>query len=314
MEQQKKLVIYDHDDTLLTCDIKSVLVSCLSTVYKLEVTGPPKNPIECWAITNHIKNYDGIILVWNNLKPTCSWVIDLCKRYNKEYAIVERNLLPTQQKDSFMLFSGGICFDSTNLDPKYFSAENYQENMSKIYNHYSKNNLRKLKSKKKIVFIGQLVWDSTMTHFYSANDPDNIYDEIIDDYIKDNKINTDEYQIIFCPHPIIELRLKDKIKEYPVCCNLPKKYEISTKETIKECLDAEKVVSVSSSIIYEIMGLGIDVEILGKGKGVFPALREWDDLNHCLSTIMDFQFNVKDNPEKIKNIINRAVLLNKGNK
>ena len=54
------------------------------------------------------------------------------------------------------------------------------------------------------------------------------------------------------------------------------------KETIKECLDAEKVVSVSSSIIYEIMGLGVDVEILGKGKGVFPALREWDDLNHCL--------------------------------
>ena len=35
--------------------------------------------------------------------------------------------------------------------------------------------------------------------------------------------------------------------------------------------------------------------------------------NHCLSTIMDFQFNVKDDPEKIKSIINRAVLLNKGN-
>ena len=152
-----------------------------------------------------------------------------------------------------------------------------------------------------------------MTHFYNANDPDNIYDEIIDNYIKDNKINTDEYQIVFCPHPVIELRLKDQMKEYPAYCNLPKKYEISTKKTIKECLDAEKVVSVSSSIIYEIMGLGVDVEILGKGKGVFPALREWDDLNHCLSTIMDFQFNVKDNPEKIKNIINRAVLLNKGN-
>ena len=112
MEQQKKLVIYDHDDSLLNCDIKSVLVSCLSTVYTLEIAVPPKNVLEGWVVTNHIKNYDGIILVWNNLKPTCSWIIDLCKRYNKEYAIVERNLLPTQQKDIFMLFSGCLLYTS----------------------------------------------------------------------------------------------------------------------------------------------------------------------------------------------------------
>lgn len=305
--EKEKLAIYDDDNTLLSCPIKSRLVNCLKNLYDLSLAEKPKNAIESWIVAEYLKNFQGKILIWNNLKTSCAWFIDLCKRCDCDYAIIERNLMPSQLDDYFMLFAGGISFDSVNLYPKFFQKETYQHNIDSITKYYQDKNLIKKSSKKKIVFVGQLVWDSTMTHFYKLDS----YDNLITNYIIDNNIDTEQYEIVFCQHPILNLRLKDKLDQYPVNCNLVTKYKTSTQETVVECLDAEKVVTISSTIIYQLMALGIDVEILGQGSRKFPALRNWDKLDQCFSTIMDFQFSINDKPERIKNIINRTISITK---
>lgn len=307
--EKEKLVLLDDDDTLHNCPVKTKLVNCLKDVYELIITGPSKNSVENWLLVNHFKKHNGPILIWNNLKPSCVWLEDFCKRFDKRYAFIERNLMPTQRDDIFMLFAGGISFDSINIDPSFFQKDTYEINLHKIKQHYESKNLIRMKPKKKIVFIGQMVWDSTVTYFYNLDS----YDALIDKYIKDNNIDLNIYEIIFCKHPILDLRLKDKLDQYPYNCNLTQKYKISNVETIQECLDAEKVVSISSSIIYELMGLGIPVDILGTGQKTFPALRNWKSFDECLSTIMDFQFHIEDDHDHIKNVINRAIQINMEN-
>ena len=268
--------------------INDVLLKTYSKVHMIEFN---KDALSCYSVSEHIKQNDELIVIWNSLKPFCTWAVDLCQRFNKDYVLVERGLVPSQGVDNFCFFAGGLCFDNLNIDPKYFDPNTYENNKEIINSHYKEKNLQRIEPKDKIVFIGQVTFDSTVTHFHSVTDQI----QIIDNYISDNQIDTDKTKIVYCPHP----RMRKEFKE----C----KYPVSNQETINECLDAKLVVAISSTTIYEIAGLGIPIDILGKGKYPFPTQRNWNNITECLSTALDFHFNTNTDSSKIKSIIDQTV-------
>lgn len=290
-------ILYLDSDNAQNVDYyKKQLKDILSMLGRVDTINLSTDPIQCCGISHKIKNYDGVVIIWNNLKPLSLWAIDLCRRFDKKYTVVERGVVPTQLDNNYAFYSGGIGFECTNIDPKYFDPNTYASNLLTISSHYTNNNLAKTETKNKIVFVGQLLFDSTMTHFFNIES----YPDLIEKYLSQSNIDHKDTEIVFCPHP------RDDKNQYQ---NF--KYRLSDKKTITECLDAKLVVAVSSTIIYELYGLDIKTDIIGFGYKRFPTQRNWKHKFHCLSTALDFHFDTTTAKDVLETKLNRSVSINK---
>lgn len=289
-------ILYLDSDNAQNIDgYKIQLKNILSKLGDIHTLKLDTDPLLCEQISNRIKNYEGAIIVWNNLKPLSLWAIDLCKRFNKNYAVVERGVVPTQLENNYAFYAGGIGFECANIDPQYFNPNTYPSNMEKIKDYYSSNHLYKSPAKDKIVFVGQLLFDSTMTHFSNTKS----YVDLIKTYVEQHKIDSSNTDIVFCPHPRDD---KNRYKDF--------EYRLSDQKTILECLDAKLVVCVSSTIIYELYGLEIKTDIIGFGYNQFPTKRHWQNHLHCLSTALDFHFDTTTTPEILLTKLNLCININ----
>ena len=113
---------------------------------------------------------------------------------------------------------------------------------------------------------------------------------MVDAFVADN--NIDINNVVICPHP------RNR--------NIKSKYKISNKPTIKECQDAKLAVGISSTTMYEILGIGCPVKVLGGNKRlVHPINREWNDKKLIIPCILQNQFDIKDNVDIIKHKIEK---------
>jgi len=285
-----QIILVDSDNSMLSDPIKKRATDVLARSFDSAIiTNVNANPHNCVKFANVIKNTNSIVVIWNNLKPFSTYAIDLCNRFDSDYVIIERGIVPSQGNDNYAFYSNGICFDNTNISPENFDPNTYDKNLETIKNHYASQNLHRKEPVEKIVFVGQLLFDSTITHYTRIDS----YEDFIDSYIKEKSIDTNKTEIVYCPHP----RMPTK----------ESKYKISNKKTVEECLDAKYVVAVSSTIIYELVGLNIPVDIVGKGPYKFPTERGWDEILKCHSTALDFHFNSKTEPEQIKTKIEKTI-------
>lgn len=285
-----QIILVDSDNSMLSDPIKKRATDVLVRSFDSAIiTNVNANPHNCVKFTNVIKNTNSIVIIWNNLKPFSAYAIDLCNRFNVDYVILERGLVPSQGDDNYSFYSNGICFDNINISPENFDSNTYDKNLQRIKDYYTSQNLERKQPIDKIVFVGQLLFDSTITHYTRIDS----YDTFIDSYIAEKSIDTNKTEIVYCPHP----RMSD----------VKSKHKVSKKKTIEECLDAKYVVAVSSTLIYELVGLGIPVDITGNGPYQFPTERGWDEILKCHSTALDFHFNSQTRPEQIKAIIEKTI-------
>lgn len=294
---KNQLVLVDSDNSMLSDPIKKRATDVLVRSFQSYIiTNVNTNPHHCVKFANVIKNTNSIVVIWNNLKPFSTYTIDLCNRFDTDYVILERGIVPSQGDDNYAFYSSGICFDNINISPENFDPNTYEKNLETIQNYYRSQNLQKKEPIEKIVFVGQLLFDSTITHYAKIDS----YDVFIDSYIKEKSIDVSKTEIVYCPHPRMSC--------------VKSKYRISNKKTVEECLDAKYVVAVSSTIIYELVGLNIAVDIIGEGPYKFPTERGWDEILKCHSTALDFHFNSQTTPEQIKAIIEKTIRISKRSK
>lgn len=294
---KNQLVLVDSDNCMLSDPIKKRATDVLVRSFQSYIiTNVNTNPHYCVKFANVIKNTNSIVVIWNNLKPFSTYSIDLCNRFDTDYVILERGIVPSQGDDNYAFYSSGICFDNINISPENFDPNTYEKNLETIQNYYRSQNLQRKEPIEKIVFVGQLLFDSTITHYARIDS----YDVFIDSYIKEKSIDVSKTEIVYCPHPRMS--------------GVKSKYRISNKKTVEECLDAKYVVAVSSTIIYELVGLNIAVDIIGKGSYKFPTERGWDEILKCHSTALDFHFNSQTTPEQIKAIIEKTIRISKRSK
>lgn len=281
----ENVIFFDNDNQHKSDPTKSLCTQALSSAFdSVLLMGSPSNAYDCKKSADYIKGAD-LVIVWNNLKPSCLWVMDLCKRFNTPYVVVERGIVPCQGKDNFSFFAGGICFDNTNLTPS-MTTENYDQNVEIIQDHYRSHNLiRPSTIQDKIVVVGQLDFDSTMTHYTDIPSWQHLINATAERFPNDH--------IVFCPHP------RDNFTS--VDC------AVSNKPTVQECLDARAAILVSSTIAYELAGLNIPLGILGQGAYPFPLLRGWTKPLECQATALDYHFTSKSTPECIHKIVERLL-------
>ena len=257
--------------------IKKELINTLVQTYgEVSVAQATHDPLYNASLATHIKNAENIF-IWNGSELGCFWVIDICKAFNKRYCIFERGLFP-QAENNLIVDKTGICCRSTSLQEKY--CDKSQLDFESIDKHYKELGLKRLEPKEKYVFVFQLEFDSTIYHYsnYASNE------DMVDDYVNKNNINPDS--VVICPHP------RNK--------NIKSKYKISTERTIVECQDAKKAIGISSTTLYEIMGLGCPVDVLGGAKNlVHPINREWSDKKYIIPTILQNQFYLTDDKKSI---------------
>ena len=280
MRKIEKIIFVDHDGQHKTDPTKSLCTKALAGAFDQAVLmGAPRDAYDTKKSVDLISNAD-LIILWNNLKPTSTWVHDLCCRFNIPSVVVERGIVPSQGKDNFSFFQGGICFDNTNLYPSQTTL-NYDKNVKILKQHYADNKLVRLDPIDKIVVVGQLDFDSTMTHFSTSTSWNQL--------IKSTQHQFPNNEVVFCPHP------RDNFTE--VDCR------VSSVSTIHECLDAKLAVMVSSTISYELAGLGVPLAITGVGTKTFPLLRGWTKPLECQATALDFHFNSNTSRQDIRNKI-----------
>jgi hypothetical protein len=292
-----QIILVDSDNSMLSDPIKKRATDVLVRSFDSAIiTNVNANPNNCVKFANVIKNTNSIVVIWNNLKPFSIYAIDLCSRFDSDYVIIERGIVPSQGDDNYAFYANGICFDNTNISPENFDPNTYDKNVETIKNYYHSRNLHRKEPVEKIVFVGQLLFDSTITHYTRIDS----YDTFIDSYIKEKSIDTNKTEIVYCPHPRMS--------------GVKSKYKISKKKTIEECLDAKYAVAISSTLIYELVGLNIPVKITGKGPYKFPTERGWNEILKCHSTALDFHFNSQTEPEQIKTIIEKTINITRATK
>lgn len=281
------IIFIDDENSQAKCRHRRNVLTALQKVANVVVPSATfKNRARQLAnINSCIKNKDNIVVIWNSLRPISVWAIDLCKRYGRGYCVVERGLIPNQGVDNYCLFSGGMCFDCLNIDPKYFNTSTYAENVKKINRYYYANDYKRAEPTDKVVIIGQIPTDTTMTHF-ALNFKN--FETLIE------QTKQKEKNVIFCPHPQLAKAYRKNFRTKNFPC------DISYVKTIEECLDAKYVISYASSIIYELRWLEIPVKIIGLGNNRFPTERNWINIKHCHSTALDFHFNSKTTQEDMK--------------
>ncbi|MGA0317739.1 MAG: hypothetical protein ACO3LB_08650 [Flavobacteriaceae bacterium] len=263
--------------------IKKELINTLVQTYgEVSLAQATHDPLYNAYLATNIKNAENIF-IWNGSELGCFWVIDICKAFDKRYCIFERGLFP-QAENNLIVDKTGICCRSTSLQEKY--CDKTQLDFESISKHYKNLGLKRLEPKEKYVFVFQLEFDSTVYHYsnYQSNEV------MVDEYVGKNNINPDS--VVICPHP------RNK--------NIESKYKISTEKTIVECQDAKKAIGISSTTLYEIMGLGCPVDVLGGNKDLaHPINREWSDKKYIIPTILQNQFYLTSNKKSIRSKIEK---------
>lgn len=242
------------------------------------------NAFNVHRISKEIKSSD-MVVIWNGSEFGCFWVKEICKTFNIPYCVTERGLFP-QGKSNFMVDREGICCRSESIQEKYLDKSNLNELKNIIYHHYAKNNLEYKNPEEKYVFVLQLEFDSTVYHYsnFSSNE------DMIDKFVHSNQI--DSSKVIVCPHP------RNK--------NINSKYKISTNKTIEECQSAKLAIGISSTTMYEILGMGCPVKILGgNNKLIHPINRQWSDKNLIIPTILQNQIESTDDADTIRHKIEK---------
>jgi len=266
--------------------IISNLIKTLKNAYKedLILASCSNNALGNHLLAQKIKE-SNTVFIWNGSEVGCFWVIEICETFNIPYCVFERGLFP-QKKSNYMVDRKGICCRSESLKEKYLEKNNKEESLKIVKKHYKDIGVERIDPSSKVVFVLQLEFDSTVYHysFYKNNE------EMVDDFIKKQSINPKD--VVICPHP------RNK--------NITSKYKISDQSTIKECQDASLAVGISSTTMYEIMGIGCPVFVLGGNPNlIHPINRSWSDHNLIISSILQNQFEASDDLSSIKEKINK---------
>ena len=286
MSSKKYKLISIFDSSNQRDSLKNLAIDKILKVFQPEdmlYLGGTVNANIAYDISKHIKKSD-FVVIWNGSEVGCFWVREICNMFDIPYCIIERGLFP-QGKNNFIIDKEGICCRSESIKESCFDQNQLKENLETINAHYSERGLRRRTAINKTVFVFQLRFDSTVYHYSDFDSNENM----VDHYVSKN--NIDPSSVVICPHP------RER--------NITSKYKISTNPTIKECEDAKLAVGISSTTMYEILGLGCPVDVLG-GNSSFthPINREWSDKQFIIPTILQNQFYTTDpNEEVYKKII-----------
>lgn len=268
-------------------DIKNLAINKILRVFQPEdmlYLGGTIDALNAYDISKHIKKSD-FVVIWNGSEVGCFWAKEICLMFKIPYCIIERGLFP-QDRNNFVIDREGICCRSESIKESYFDQNQLKENLETVNAYYSKRNLKRQTAINKTVFVFQLGFDSTVYHYSDFNSNENM----VDDYVSKN--NIDPSSVIICPHP------RER--------NITSKYKISKNPTIKECEDAKLAVGISSTTMYEILGLGCPVDVLGGNpSSIHPINREWSDKQFIIPTILQNQFYATDPDEEVREKINK---------
>lgn len=268
-------------------DIKNLAINKILRVFQPEdmlYLGGTVDALNAYDISNHIKKSD-FVVIWNGSEFGCFWVKEICSMFKIPYCIIERGLFP-QDKNNFTIDREGICCRSESIRESYLDHSQLKENLETVNTHYSERNLRRQPATNKTVFVFQLRFDSTVYHYSDFDSNEGMADHYV------SKNNIDPSSVFICPHP------REK--------NITSKYKISKNPTIKECEDAKLAVGISSTTMYEILGLGCPVDVLGGNPSfIHPINREWSNKQFIIPTILQNQFRTTDPNEEVRYKINK---------
>ena len=265
--------------------IKAGIINRLASIYGDMVCGSTiTNAHEVVKLANIIKECDRVF-IWNGTEIGCFWVIEICKVFKIPFCIIERGLFP-QEQDNYMVDMEGICCRSKTLVPDNFNLKTLEINIKTVSNHYQNSGLAYVGGSQKIVFVMQLDWDSTVYHYskFRTNE------EFIDSVVATNNLNHDD--VVVCPHP----RVPD----------VTTKYRVSTNPTVEEAQTASQVIGLTSTVLFETLGMGCPTTVFGGHKSmvdglVHPINRGWKDVRHLFSTILDNQISLShDSDDSIR--------------
>ena len=237
------------------------------------------NAFSVYNCSKEIKSSD-LVVIWNGSEMGCFWAKEVCRSFNIPFCVIERGLFP-QGESNFVVDKEGICCRSESIQEKYLDKSNLNELKKRVSDYFLKHNLEYKKPEDKYVFVLQLEFDSTVYHYsnFSSNE------EMVDKFVKSNKINPSK--VVICPHP------RNK--------NIESKYRVSKKRTIEECQNAKLAIGISSTTMYEILGMGCPVKVLGDNdKLIHPINRQWSNKNLIIPTILQNQLESSDDGNTIK--------------
>lgn len=256
--------------------IKSKLIHCIKNIYPgctIKLLSANSDAMIAFATSEIIKKSD-LVIIWNGMEVGCFWVSEICKTFNIPYCIIERGLFP-QSPTNFIVDRSGICCRSESINEKYLDKSKLPELNAKILSFYNERNLKYKIGGDKYLFIFQLEFDSTVYHFsnYKSNE------DMVDKFVSKHKICPS--LVLVCPHP-----------RNP---NVKSKYKISKNKTIVECQTAKLVIGISSTTMYEALGMGCPIKILGGNKNlIHPINRTWSNENLIIPTILQNQFDISE--------------------
>lgn len=266
--------------------VASRLIQTLKNIYSDEIYLSFCNNFapNVYLLSEKIKQAESVF-IWNGSEAGCFWVIEICESFNIPYCVFERGLFP-QSDSNFMVDMKGISCRSESIRERYLNKSELPNNFRTIAKHYSDREITRKPPKEKYVFVFQLEFDSTVYHYSSYNSNE----EMVDQFIASNDI--DPSTVVVCPHP------RNK--------GITSKYKISNRNTIKECEDACVAIGISSTVMYEILGMGCPVKVLGGNvKMVHPINREWSSKELIIPCILQNQFDSSDPEEQIFEKIQR---------
>jgi len=287
LSSKKYKLISLFDSSNRQDEIKTLAVNKIFRAFRPEdmlYLGGTVNALSAYDISKRIKGSD-FVVIWNGSEVGCFWVKEICTMFKIPYCIIERGLFP-QDKNNFVIDREGICCRSESIKESYFDQNQLKKSLETISSHYSLRNIKRQTAINKTVFVFQLSFDSTVYHYSDFSSNENM----VDNYVSQN--NIDPSSVVVCPHP------RER--------NINSKYKISKNRTIKECEDAKLAVGISSTTMYEILGLGCPVDILGGNSSfIHPINREWSDKRFIIPTILQNQFYTTDPDEEVYRKINQ---------
>lgn len=281
-----KITLFDSSGSFQD-NFRSQLTNYLSKAYPgadIVVLKCDNNAFGVYNCSKEIKSSD-LVVIWNGSEIGCFWAKEVCKTFNIPFCIIERGLFP-QGNSNFIVDREGICCRSESIQEKYLNKSNVNELKKTVLEYFSKSNLKYTGTEDKYIFVFQLEFDSTVYHYsnFSSNE------EMVDKFVNCNKI--DPSKVVICPHP------RNK--------KIESKYKISKNKTIEECQSAKLAIGISSTTMYEILGMGCPVKVLGgNNKLVHPINRQWSDNSLIIPTILQNQIELTDDADTIRNKIER---------
>jgi hypothetical protein len=290
IKKDNKISFFCNTGIMFQDGIIMNLTKLLKSIYKdfdFHVFTNTENVFEQKEYCDLIKN-SKYVFIWNGSQTGCFWVIEICNYFKIPYCIFERGLFP-QAPFNYIVDSKGICCRSGSLTEEKLDKSEITKNLENVKRHYQQKGVKRKTPRQKYVFVFQLEFDSTVYHYSDYKNNEEMVDKFVDKHTIDMK------DVVICPHP------RNK--------NIESKYRISNIETIKECEDAALAVGISSTTMYEILGMGCPVKILGgNDKLVHPINREWSSKELIIPCILQNQFDLSDPKEQILKKINRNLL------